>query len=199
MVAEHDKLWDHFDDFIRLYYQTMKRNNALPFYFFPAEYLRALRESGEGHIHLLSITDARGQIVSAGLLIEYNGIVNLHLLASDEKTRPSPSKLLVHEAQKWAQERGNRIFHLGGGRGAREDDPLFRFKSLFSEDALPFHIGRWILDDAAYERLTQERRRQSDLLTGKTLSPQYFPAYRAPLLDVSDNFSATSDGCEASL
>jgi sugar O-acyltransferase (sialic acid O-acetyltransferase NeuD family) len=175
-----DPEWNYFDDFLRLYYSTMKRNSSASFYIFPSRQLKELRNALGSHGSLM-VTKFEGQVVAAALLVEYDEIVNVHLLATDDRfTQLSPSKLLVHEAQLWARARGNRFLHLGGGRGSRSDDSLFRFKSLFSEVCYPFFTCRWILDRGTYNALTAERQKFATKLRVGTMSKNHFPAYRAP-------------------
>jgi sugar O-acyltransferase (sialic acid O-acetyltransferase NeuD family) len=179
-----DPQWKYLDDFVHLYYRTMKRNDAAPFYLFPRQYFCKLKEALGSHGSLM-VARYMGEVIAAALLIEYAGIVNVHLLATDDRfVQWSPSKLVIHEAQVWARARGNRFLHLGGGRGSRKDDPLFRFKSLFSNAFYPFHTGRWILNREEYDRLTAERQKQSKRL-GRKLAEAHFPAYRAPFHSMS--------------
>lgn len=181
MSAEWDPDWKYLDDFIRLYYTTMKRNNAALFYYFPAQYFRKLKEVAGAHAGLL-VTRYLDQIVSAALLIEYDGTVNVHLLASDERfSHLSPSKFTLHRAQAEAQARSHSLLHLGGGRGSRDDDPLFRFKAQFSRQFYCFVTGRWVLDESAYELLCEERRKRAASLGKVQLDANYFPFYRAAL------------------
>jgi hypothetical protein len=106
----------------------------------------------------------------------------VHLLATDNGFgNLSPSKLIIHESQKWARERGNRLLHLGGGRGSRNDDSLFQFKALFSGLSYPFFTGRWILNQEAYDFLTLERNKRHERRLTWEAASSYFPAYRAPL------------------
>ena len=179
----HDPEWEHLDEFISMYYATLQRNNAAPFYFFSRDYFIALKETLGTHGSLfLCIWD--GTVGAALLLIEYRGIVSVHLAASDDRCSAlSPNKWLFHAAQLHARSRGNRFLHIGGGRGSRDDDPLFRFKALFSSVHLPFYTGRWVLDAAAYDFLTAERRRQAGLPGDSYLAPTYFPIYRAPVIN----------------
>jgi sugar O-acyltransferase (sialic acid O-acetyltransferase NeuD family) len=180
MTTTSDPDWACFDDFVRLYYKTMKRNGSASFYLFPGRQFKQLKSALGPHGSLM-VTRYEGEIAAAALLIEYSGIVNVHLLATDDRfAHLSPSKLLIHEAQGWARARGNRFLHLGGGRGSRSDDSLFRFKALFSSSYHPFHTCRWILDQSAYDDLTAERHKHSTKLRCGEMSKTYFPAYRAP-------------------
>lgn len=178
----HDEDWAYLDQFISIYYATLRRNNAQPFYFFSRDYFVSFKQilGLNGSLFLALAGDA----VAAGLLlIEYNGIVSVHLAASDHRfSATSPNKLLMHKAQELARARGNRFLHIGGGRGSRDDDPLFRFKAQFSSLHLPFYTGRWILDSVAYERLAAQRR-QAVESQGQQLASTFFPIYRAPLID----------------
>jgi sugar O-acyltransferase (sialic acid O-acetyltransferase NeuD family) len=200
MSTTPDPEWRHFDDFVRLYYKTMKRNGSASFYVFPARQFKQLKAALGPHGSLM-VTEHEGEVAAAALLIEYAGIVNVHLLATDERfAQLSPSKLLIHEAQIWARSRGNRFLHLGGGRGSRSDDPLFRFKALFSSAFFPFHTCRWILNQSAYDDLAAERRNQSSKLRCGEMSKTHFPAYRAPFQianvgdkHISEPFTDASD------
>jgi hypothetical protein len=180
MVTIFDSEWRYLDDFVRLYYSTMKRNNAASSYLFPGQYLRQLKDALGSHGSLVVVRH-KDQTVAAALLIEYTGLVNVYLLATDDRfVQLSPSKLLIHEAQVWARGRGNSLLHLGGGRGSRTDDSLFRFKALFSDGFYPFYTGRWILNQETYDILSVDRQKQAERL-GFTKTESYFPAYRVPL------------------
>ncbi len=181
ITVSPDPEWAYLDDFSRMYYSTMKRNKANEFYFFSHAYFARLKEALGPHGTLM-IARCRNEIAAASLLIEYRGMVHLHLLATDDNFLPlSPSKLIIHEAQVWARARGNRLFHLGGGRGSRTDDPLFRFKSRFSNKSYPFYTGRWVLNGKVYEALTAQRSQQVAHAPATDAAEPFFPAYRAPI------------------
>jgi hypothetical protein len=181
LTSTMDSDWNHLDDFVRLYHCTMARNHAIPFYFFSRNYFQQLKEILRSHGKLI-VTKQGNEVASAALLIEYRGVVNVHLLASSEQfLNLAPSKLTIHDAAIWANSRGNRLLILGGGRGSRDDDPLFRFKSLFSQTTMPFYTGRWTLDASTYQKLEREwRRRDRMTLNGKPMLT-HFPIYRTPL------------------
>ena len=173
-----DPEWVQLDEFVRMYHSTMKRNNASGFYYFSKSYFSKLREALGVHGSLM-VARVGDQIAAAGLLIEYHGIVSVHLLATDDKfVDTSPSKLLIHRTQEWARSRGNRLVHLGGGRGSRTDDPLFRFKSLFSDKSYPFFTGRWIPNRAVYNALAAQHPQAITAAQGTDTAESFFPAYR---------------------
>src|SRR5258706_1013671 len=179
MMTIFDPDWRYLNDFVRIYYSTMKRNNAPCSHLFPGQYFRQLKSALGSHGSLVVVRHT-DQTVAAALLIEYAGVVNVHLLATDDRfVQLSPSKLLIHGVQAWGRGRGDRILHLGGGRESRTDDSLFRFKALFSDIFYPFYTGRWILDRETYDILSVDRKKQVERL-GFTKNESYFSAYRAP-------------------
>ena len=182
ITVEVDREWQHFDKFVELYYTTMRRNGAAGFYYFPAHYLRALKQAADPHATLM-VARYEDQIISAAIHLEYGSIVNEHLVATDEQFyHLSPNRIMVHEAQAQAQIRANKYYHLGGGRGRSENDDLLRFKSAFSRSLYAFHVGCWILDHGVYNELSREREKQAELLKDRMPDEMYFPRYRAPFL-----------------
>jgi len=179
LATIHDLEFERLPIFTRLYHQTMVRAGAPDYYFFAETDFRRLRSALSGRLHLL-VTCVGDEVAAAGLFTEFDGIVEWHLVGSSEAfSALSPSKLLVHDAIHWAQDRGNAVLHMGGGRGGR-DDALLWFKSRFSPQRHPFHTGRWILDQGAYDELVRVRRREAE--PSLDLDPGFFPAYRAPII-----------------
>jgi len=180
LKVSHDPGWEHLDDFVRLYYETMIRNRALPYYLFPEEYFRRLRKV-LGERGSLMVATFDGEAASIALVIEYRRIVNVHLLGNSERFyKYAPSKMLFDEIAQWAQLRGAHFVHLGGGRGCNSDDPLFRFKAQFSRYSFPFYLAKLILNNEAYEARVAERKHESEAW-GVEMTPDFFPAYRSPV------------------
>jgi hypothetical protein len=176
----HDEDWKDLAAFAHLYRETMARNDAADYYFLDAADFDRLHAAVSGHVHLL-VTRMEDVVAAAGLFTEYGGIVETHLVATNQVlARVSPYKVLIDDTYAWARERGNTVFHLGGGRGAHEDS-LFDFKRQFSPRRHQFFTGRWILDRPAYRDLL-EARLQAAQGEG-LLDPDYFPAYRARVVE----------------
>lgn len=192
LATHHDDDWVHLGDWARLYRATMVRAGAAESYFIGPAAIERLRERlGEG-LHLF-VVQHDGRIVAAGLFLEYQGIVQTHLIGTDEAALSlSPYKVLLDDVRGWAHRRGDRMLHLGGGRGG-QDDSLMRFKAGFSKRRHPFHTGRWVLDPEAYAALEMAHRsaraagaataagERGELGGGATpWESGFFPAYRAP-------------------
>lgn len=172
----YDVDWSDFDALVELYESTMRRQNAAGHYYFPREYFAGLSESLGEAFRLLSVT-LNGEVISAGVFSECNGIVQYHLSGSNEGfLHLQPLKLLLHEAGKWAKARGNRLMHLGGGVGG-EQDSLFAFKAGFSKQTRLFHTWRLITDPNAYDELVRRRGMDPETLD----QSGFFPAYRRPV------------------
>jgi hypothetical protein len=174
--------WNDLDRFIEMYHETMHRVGAEGGYFFEKSYFYSLREAVGEHVHL-AFVEADGQLIGGGIFFEYAGIVQYHLGATrSDCLREQPSKLMFDEARRWASTRGNRALHLGGGLGGRstsEGNGLYLFKAGFSDRRHPFHTWRVVVDEPAYEQLTQRTLVEADPAVG------YFPAYRSPHHSVS--------------
>lgn len=169
LATEVDESWCALDDFYRFYRTTMERNQAGNRYWFPLEYFQGLRLA-LGRRGSLLVTRLGADILAAGIFAECGGTVeNLFSMNNPDWLEVAPTKVLLDDARRWARQRGNRVFHLGGGRGSRADS-LFAFKAAFSPSRHRFYTGRWILDEAAYRRLCGPQA---------TEFGGFFPAYRA--------------------
>jgi hypothetical protein len=166
--------WQYFETFNHLYAETMERRAADPFYLFPAEYFRELRTALNDRLHLCCVLSPDGSAAAAGLFTEVDGTVQYHLGCSSSEHLPkAPSKLMFHGALNWAAERGNRLFHLGGGTGCAADS-LFAFKAGFSRLRASFDTYRVVLDRERYSRLVD----MANAMQPRTTRSNFFPEYR---------------------
>jgi len=166
-------------DFHATYVDTMRRVGAVDEYFsFDQQYFRGLLEL-LGDRLTIGVVRNGSEVLSTLLISESCGIA--HSLFSGTYTSAlgtQASVLLTLEAILYCKERGDAIFHLGGGLGGRSDS-LFRFKAEFSNGRLPFRTVRAVLDEVVYQELT-DRRAQELGLPGPEMLPQdFFPAYRS--------------------
>jgi hypothetical protein len=183
LTARLDPDFTHYDRFMELYRSTMSEVDAASWYFFSRDYFEGLR-AGLGPALLLCVVEnAAGEIVNASLFTEYAGIVQYHLSGTTKlPDLPDATKLMLHFMRGFAKQRGNRQFHLGGGRGSA-DDSLFRFKSGFSKLRAVFHTWRLVCDQHAFDTALA----RWSTLAGEPAGPLtgYFPPYRRPLPSTS--------------
>lgn len=173
-----DDTWAHFDDFSRLYSETMRRAGASKRYFFSPEHFRGLKDALGDRLSLFVVMDD-GMVASAALFTETSRIVQYYLSGSDARFRKfAPSKLLLDEACIWAKSRHAKRLHIGGGFGASHDT-LFQFKSGFSHTRHRFFVWQWIGMPAVYDDLVARARANGDSHADASPAPGFFPAYRA--------------------
>ena len=154
--------------FVGLYEQTMKRNEASEFYFFPQSYWDALGRLGD---MLLLVEVRRGDELAANALCLVGpSWLHYHLGGtSEDGRRLGASHLALLAAARWGQENGLEILHLGGGVGGR-DDSLFDYKRRFApDDLVDATFGKAVHDEEAYRRLSGVAEISFD---------GFFPAYR---------------------
>jgi lipopolysaccharide/colanic/teichoic acid biosynthesis glycosyltransferase len=156
------------DEFVALYEETMRRNEAADFYLFSPAYWEALARLGDA---LVLVDVRRGEELAASVLcLAGSPWLHYHLGgASDEGRRAGASHLALLTAASWGQERGYEALHLGGGVGGREDS-LFDYKRRFApDDLVTASVGKVVHDEEAYRRLAGVAEIAFD---------GYFPAYR---------------------
>ena len=155
--------------FTTLYEQTMERQQAGPYYFFPPEYWQRLTALGDRLVRFDALMGDRA--VASALCLRGDRWVHYHLGATADGARDlGASNLLLYEAALWGQEQGYlEEFHLGGGAGGKEDS-LFAFKQRFSPGGeREFWVGKAVHDEDAYRRLSGRAEIDDD---------GFFPAYR---------------------
>jgi hypothetical protein len=175
MVAEEDPTWRYYDAFQEVYAQTMRRVGATEWYFFDRDHFDELRRVLADRMHLIVVRQG-DKAVCAGLFAETCGIVQYHLAGTgDGYEKSDASKLLIHYARQWGQERGNDVLHLGGGVGAAHDS-LLHFKMGFSKVSGTFRTWRLIVDETTYHDLVARNRARAAIV--EPPKNNFFPEYR---------------------
>jgi hypothetical protein len=176
MVAKMVPLIEYIDNFVEIYEETMHRVEARLSYYFDYSYYLNLAILGN-KIHLC-IVEWEGEVTCAGLFTECCGIVQFHLSGTRNRfLKQAPSKLMLDYVRFWAKERGNKIFHLGGGVGSSQDS-LYEFKSGFSKQRHNFLTMRLIINEKKYLELVNFQARVLETEPEKLLVNGFFPAYR---------------------
>jgi len=181
-TVDMDRSPENIDAFAELYTETMRRIGAADLYLFSREYFIQLLQGMSDYFHL-GLVRIGGAVAGGAIFSECCGIVQYHFSGTKEEYLKYPvTRFLLDFIRTWAKERGNSLFHLGGGLGAAEDS-LFKFKANFSPLRRPFHTWRLIVNPAAYNAVVAQWERlaatAADPLAG------FFPAYRKPLEPVS--------------
>jgi hypothetical protein len=168
-----DPEWEHLGEFLDIYTETMDRVGASQWYYFAESYFTYLRAALGDRLHLI-VARRGGEVVGAGLFTTVGGIAQYHLSGSKIIRGKSASAVVIHYASTWAEERGLRLLHLGGGVGGASDD-LFRFKAGFSNLRGSFAVWNLVPDRAAFDRACAHAPPSTE---GRSDGGSYFPPYR---------------------
>lgn len=172
-----DEDFRYLDTFVEIYANNMRRVGATEDYIFPRAYFRDLASTTEAEVKLIVCT-VGSEVACAGIFVKYGDILHYHLGGTgDAWLKLSPLKLVLDSARHWGFTHGAKVFHLGGGVGARNDS-LFQFKLGFSNRLHSFKTWRWILIPSVYDQLVAAT--QTNLTNA--LNPEgpsdFFPRYR---------------------
>lgn len=166
--------------FRELYERTMTRIGASTAYLYPDSYYQRLVSDLGSRVMLASVTDSAAQPAATALLLLDNDVVHYHLSGSDPSAaRDGANNLLLWSILEWANHQGYKSVHLGGG--LKPGDSLFKFKRSFGGTERDFHIGKVIVDPAAYGALVAARASQLGVDALELATQKYFPAFRADI------------------
>ena len=163
---------DNLDDFKKVYYSTMERNEASEYYFFDDEYFDNCLKYFADNILLIEVLFEE-KVIAAGMYFLYNKTIHIHLSGTlTEYLSLSPAYVLRYALTCWGKEHGYEMIHHGGGRTNAPDDSLFLFKKQFASNTnFDFYVGRKVWMPEKY----------IDICRFNDIDPEdkYFPAYRA--------------------
>lgn len=183
-----------FPMFRDIYLESMDRVGGSSYHRALVEDLPELAAQNASNFYVSAVR-LGGDIACMGLFTEKGGIVQYHLGATANKyIRYSPSKLMIQHAIEVARERGNHLFHLGGGIGGA-DGSLFHFKAGFSSEVLPFYTWDVVVDQAEYGALLSRISPLSPDSAGE--DDHYFPRYRASRFDAQQAGAAAGGAVRA--
>jgi hypothetical protein len=169
------------EPFLGIYYDTMKRDHAKEYYFFPLDKLQHLHDSLQPNGGLqYALVFLQDRVISAQLLVLSADTMYSFLSGTDAAYFKSrPAELLKHKIIAWGHDKGYKSFVIGGGLKA--NDGLFRFKKAFEPSGLmDFWVRRVVWDKEQYDLLVADREKWK-MGKGRTWRPEpsFFPAYRA--------------------
>jgi hypothetical protein len=144
--------WSHLGAFVAAYHATMRRLDADDTYFFGIDYFTGLRAALGDRVHLAAAL-LDNTFVGGSIFFHHGPFGHAHLVGTTAVGQArGAGKLLDDEERWWVRAHGGAVYHLGGGFGG-ERDPLFAYKSGFSDRTHPFFTWRVVTDRIAYGRL----------------------------------------------
>ena len=167
-----DNTLERIDDFLDIYYATMRRTEANTDFFFPKSFFEMLGTMEDSYIYAYVLYEEK--VISTELILY--GMENCYsfLGGTDQKYfNLRPNDFLKYEIIKWAISKDLKRFILGGGHG--DDDGIFKYKkSLAPNGVYDFYIGKKIFNEDKYNQLVAIREQEQ----GCNLDTGYFPKYR---------------------
>jgi hypothetical protein len=170
-ASSHSENGSYIEIFQEIYNGRMGQLQAADFYYFPAEYYRALI-GGLGKDADIVVVWREGVPVGTTMVMAGRMAAHAHLTGSTDVGREyNASTLLMIECTKWARRHGCRWLLVGGG-----PDHLFHFKRSFGGELFPYSFVTFIADAQRYTELTAMRDSAAGLPEPR---PNFFPEYRA--------------------
>jgi hypothetical protein len=163
--------WDRLGEWVEVYHDNMRRVGATSYYFFTREHLAALHDAVGDRMHLAVALEG-DEVVGGNTFFEHDGIATGYVSSTRRARNRYADELLYDEVRRWCKNRGDTVFHLGGGKGG-SNDSLFSYKAGFSPSRHPFHTWRVVTDPGAYRRLVRERRPGADPADLTATFPSY--------------------------
>jgi hypothetical protein len=162
------------EEFIDIYNSTMDKNNANEYYYFKRSFYKSILHDLKNNAVYFYVK-LNDEIISMAIIIFCNNKMHYHLSASKKQFQHlAPTNLLLYEAACWGSENGYKEFHLGGGRGTKQDS-LYLFKKAFNKQSdKEFFIGKAIFNEEVYNNLLNVRKKELNF----DVETSYFPKYR---------------------
>lgn len=162
--------------FKKLYEETMDRNEADAYYYFPDSYYEyIIKYLGKSVLEIQLIYE--NEIIASEMYFIEGDLMHAHLLGSSQKMLDlDAGALLEATAARWGHEHGYRYIHHGGGRTSAEDDSLYTYKKKYGKNTeFDFYVGKKIWDREKYDELVAKREGELN----HKIDSDYFPKYRA--------------------
>ncbi|TDD99422.1 HAD family hydrolase [Flavobacterium cellulosilyticum] len=138
------------DKFIEVYHHSMDLANAEKFYYFNKSYFINTFKYLKDYTYLFNVLDENETVVCSSIFYHYGDYFHYHLSGRNCLVDNSVNNFMIDKAVEFAQQKGAKILHLGGGRTSSPDDSLFLFKKNFSKLLLPFYYEKKIYNNAVY-------------------------------------------------
>lgn len=147
-------------NFIKNYFETMKRNKAEKFYFFNDSFLKKVISKENTNLYSVILDN---KIISSAIFFKNNEMCHYYLGGTNPQyLKYSPLKLIIFEAFHVLQSQSKYI-NLGSGK-----ESLQHFKIKLSNETDNFYIFKKILNNDIYRNLVNKYGSENN---------KFFPAY----------------------
>ena len=162
------------ESFIDIYYETMDRNEASSFYYFPRFYFyKQMLETKISKPYLLLAKNNK-KVIAGVLVIIGKEFAHYHLGASKTEFLPlRPNNLLFDAMIELSKSYELKELHLGGCY--KDNDSLYKFKSGFTmSHDFHYYLGKNIINHDIYQELINLSNKDNK----EYIQNDYFPKYR---------------------
>lgn len=142
--------------FIDIYTYSMKMAEADEYYFFNKDFFYNTFSFLKDYALLFNVLDKNKNVVCSSIFFHYGDYFHYHLSGRSKEANNAVNNFLLDEAVKFAQKKGAKKFHFGGGRTSNPDDSLLKFKGSFAKTRLPFYIGKKIHNQQVYDEVVRQ-------------------------------------------
>ncbi|WP_246944196.1 lipid II:glycine glycyltransferase FemX [Bacillus pinisoli] len=165
---------DEIPTFLNLYYQTMDKNKASDYYYFPSAYFHRIFTDLPNN-SLMVVVYNHEVPIAAAIFLYQEGFLHYHLGGSDKKfLHLGANHLLYYQAALWGINHQFKQLHLGGGY--KGDDSLFQYKKRFNPTGLlNFYIGKKVHHEEKYLELIKSWK---NYYRREEYNKEFFPIYR---------------------
>lgn len=174
VTVQIDENGETLEQFLKIYYETMDRNNASSQYYFSENYFKHIIDKLKGsYIIVNAIRDS--EIISTELvLMSSESIYSFLGGTKSEYFDIRPNDILKYKTILWAKEKGLKYYVLGGGY--RKEDGIYKYKLAFNpEGVYTYKVGKKILNQEIYDILCNKKLKDKK---DNEIDKNYFPLYR---------------------
>ncbi|MBU8713676.1 MULTISPECIES: GNAT family N-acetyltransferase [Brevibacillus] len=158
---------EFFNHFPKVYDEVMNSLQADSFYYFSDAYYKAWQTEKNVHFALCKHEE---EVVATVFFYHNGSTMEYHLSAATDLGKElAATSLVIHEAALLGKQLGYKQLHLGGGTNSHTDNPLFFFKSGFSNRRGNFKIGKVIHLQAIYDQMKDEWLEKNGEITNRVL------------------------------
>jgi len=138
------------NDIYKMYFESMQKLKANKKYYLGLNTFEFLCQNKNSEIYLAYFGDL---LIGFVCFLFDKEISHYHLSATNEIGRKyNANYLLLYKAINKSIKTGKKLVHFGGGVTNLENDPLFKFKSKFSNSILEYRIGLAIHNKSLFNK-----------------------------------------------
>lgn len=161
-----------FEDFKKIYEDTMDRNSATDYYYFNDSFFKTINSTMGNNIDYY-YSKREDKVIATELVLYSRDFAHSYLGGTlRDFFQYKPNHLLCHEVILDCKRRGMKYYILGGGYYPK--DGIFNYKLTYNPTGIrSYYVGKKIHNNSIYENLVKEIFKEDEME-----NVNYFPLYR---------------------